>query len=374
MLRIVACGEVLWDMFPTGRVLGGAPLNFMYRVNNLGHEGAVSSAVGAEPEGRELRAAMEALGLETRLIQTDLGHPTGRVDILFDAGKNPIYTIAPGVAYEFVRVDDALLRSVAECDCFSFSTLAQRNPVFREAIDQLLPAASREVLYDVNLRVGCYVPETVRRSLERCTLLKMNEEEVVEVGRIEFGAALPVPEILDRLLERYALLKCCLVTLGPKGCLAFDRSGRRVYSPGFVVDLVDPCGAGDSFAAGFICSLLSGADLKIACELGNALGALTAAQNGATTPLLRERIDALLQGEKRRLVEPTYLQFSPKQSGGSTMEKPAKRMPFREVFGNLNYSDEEMMRYPDVAPKAPAVWPPLEKDEKAPPKTGRPGK
>ena len=367
MLRIVACGEVLWDFFPTGRVLGGAPLNFVYRLNNIGHHGRVASAVGDDPEGTLLRDAMAALSMETELVQTAPGRPTGRVDIRLDEAKNPTYTIAPGVAYEFVRAEEALLDAAARSDCFCFSTLAQRNPVFRETIGRAIFAARRDVLYDVNLREGCYAAETVQASLEQCTLLKMNEDEVLRVGRIVFGAELPILEILDRLLGKYRGLRCSVVTLGPAGCLAFDRAGKRVYSPGFEVKLVDPCGAGDSFAAGFVSSLLSGEGLDRACEVGNALGALTSAQNGATTPLQKEDIAALLDGGGRRTVERTYQELAGREPKGVSMSGAEKRMSFREVFGNLNYTEEELMSYPDVAKKDPPVWPPPEKKGEAAP-------
>jgi len=308
-LRIVSCGEVLWDMFPTGPVLGGAPLNFAYRVVNIGHEGLVASAAGTDEAGSRLLSAMEELHLNTSLVQRN-AHPTGRVDIEFDAAKNPSYTIRSKVAYEFLRYDAALGEAVASSDCFCFSTLAQREPAFRETLRELLSrAAGRPVLYDVNLRVGCYEDATIRASLEEATLLKMNEEEAAELGRICLGRGATALEVAEALTARHRL-RACVVTLGPRGSCAVDASGRRVYSPGFAVDLVDPCGAGDSFAAGFVVSLLSGRSLAEACEFGNALGALTSAQNGATTPLTLADVEALRRRKGGRVTDLVYQKFN----------------------------------------------------------------
>lgn len=309
-LRIVSCGEVLWDMFPTGPVLGGAPLNFAYRVNNLGHEGLVASAVGTDSDGDSLLEAMASLRLDSRLVQRDPLHPTGRVNITFDKGMNPSYEIAAGVAYEFLKPDEQLSRAIGGADCFCFSTLAQRQPAFRETLQVLLDAnAGKQALCDVNLRKGCYDYRTIESSLAHATILKLNEEEAVELGRLMYGRSMSATEAAEILIQRKGL-RYCVVTLGPKGCYAVDATGGRAYSPGYEIHLVDPCGAGDSFAAGFLCSILSGRSLFEACELGNALGALTSAQNGATTPITPAQIEALIHGERPRVVDPDYQSIS----------------------------------------------------------------
>jgi fructokinase len=305
-LRIVSCGEILWDIFPTGPVLGGAPLNFAFRVNNLGHQGLVASAVGEDAQGDALLEAMARLGLDAGLVQRDPGHPTGRVDIRFDLAKNPSYTIVPGVAYEFLQYEERLAAAVAAADCFCFSTLAQREPVFSATLQRLLAAAAGgQILYDINLRKGCYTPEMIRTSLAAATILKLNEEEAEEVGRLLYGRTLLVRDVAERLILGGGL-RTCVVTLGQKGSYAVDADGRSAYSPGFAVDLVDPCGAGDSFAAGFMCALLSGGALGEACELGNALGALTSAQNGATTPITIASVEALRRRPGARVADPEY--------------------------------------------------------------------
>jgi fructokinase len=299
---IVSFGEALWDLLPNGPVLGGAPLNFAYRVNSLGNRGVIVSRLGRDVLGRKAAEQVAALGMEGTFLQWDEEHPTGTVEILFDAAKNPDYTIVAGVAYDHIEFIDGLSALIRAADCLCFGILAQRNPVSQRTLQRLLDEFSgKHTLLDINLRKNCYSPKTIFSSLERANIAKMNEEELHAVAGLYGLNQKSLPEMTRALLGK-AELEYCVVTLGAKGAFAVSREGETVYHPGFEIKLTDPCGAGDGFAAGFIHSLLRGDSLAQACRFGNALGAMVARQEGATQVITNREITAFVAKARHNTV------------------------------------------------------------------------
>jgi len=308
---VLAFGETLWDLFPTGAKLGGAPFNFVYRAACLGERGIMVSRLGRDALGRKAFEQIVSLGMETGQVQWDARHPTGTVDVTFDAGHNPHYVINPDVAYDYIRPTKELLAAAAGADCICFGTLAQRCEVSRRALRRLLDAAGGALkLLDINLRPNCYTQETVRESLEEADILKLNETEAVQLaellqipGAASCGGARPPAEIAEDLVEKCSL-SCCVVTLGDRGALAVAADGRKAYVPGFRVALVDPCGSGDAFTAGFLHRYFEGARLSECCRYGNALGAIVAAQRGATEPFDAAGVQKFLESGVERTGAP----------------------------------------------------------------------
>jgi fructokinase len=300
---IVSFGEALWDLLPTGPVLGGAPLNLAYRVNSLGNRGVIVSRLGKDALGQKALKQINALGMEDTFLQWDEKHPTGTVEIYFDSAKNPDYTIIEGVAYDQIEFVDGLSDLMAGADCLCFGTLAQRNLVSRNTLWRLLDEFSGSFgLLDINLRKNCYSQETIRMSLERANIVKLNEEELHELTGIYGLTAKSLPEMTESLLSK-AELSYCVVTLGPKGAFAVSKEGENVYVPGFEVKLTDPCGAGDGFAAGFIHSLLNKDSLPQACRFGNALGAMVASQEGATQVITYREIVEFMENASPGIID-----------------------------------------------------------------------
>jgi len=295
---VASYGEALWDLLPAGPVLGGAPLNFAYRVNSLGNRGVIISRLGEDELGRKALEKITALGMEKTFIQWDGKHPTGSVEIRFDDAKNPDYTIIEDVAYDYIEVLDGLVDFMRASDCLCFGTLAQRNETSRKTLWRLLDAFSGSfTLLDINFRRNCYSKETITFSLDRTNVLKLNEEELMELAEIYGSQGRSLPGITESLVKK-ANLRYCVVTLGPQGAFAVSRDGETIYSPAFDVDMVDPCGAGDGFSAGFIHALLNKKPLTEACRFGNALGALVAQQQGATQPITYgEVVDFMVKGK-----------------------------------------------------------------------------
>jgi fructokinase len=173
--------------------------------------------------------------------------------------------------------------------------LAQRNIVSRRTLQSLFSKFSGKfALLDINLRKNCYSDQTLKSSLEQANILKLNDEELAKLADL---LGLQGDSALDQAehLLKYAGLAYCVTTLGERGAFALSFRGEKIYSPGYRVNLVDPCGSGDGFAAGFIHALLEGESLTRACRLGNALGAMVAQQEGATQPISYQEAMAFME-------------------------------------------------------------------------------
>jgi len=304
--RFVAFGEVLWDLLPSGRVLGGAPFNFIHRVASIGDQGTMVSRVGGDGLGREALAVMEALGMDARCIQRDARRPTGTVPVSLDADGNPVFTIVPDVAYDFIEPAAGAEAAASAADCFCFGTLAQRSPVSARTLAGLLERFGGKLrLLDLNLRRNCWTPESVRSSIERADVLKLNDGEAGTVASLYGLEDLPLCGLPVALLGR-TRLSHVVVTLGPRGAFAVSRSGAAVYEPAYAVDVVDTVGSGDAFTAAFAHGLLAGWALACSVRFGNALGACVAGQRGATGPIASADVEHLVREDRRREPDPRF--------------------------------------------------------------------
>lgn len=303
---VTAFGEVLWDLLPSGAVLGGAPLNFAYRVHSLGDTALMVSRIGRDDLGRQAHEAVAELGLGTSLLQWDDEAPTGTVQVSFDARNNPDYVIVPDVAYDRIALTEALARSVEGVDCLCFGTLAQRAPISRATLTVLLERAAGTLrLLDINLRKDCYDEDSVLFSLKEASVLKCNEDEVHALGEMLRIRHEPIATFCEAVVQRYAL-RYCLVTLGERGAFGLSDRDERAYVPGYRVDVADSLGAGDAFTAGFVHKVLRGAALTEAIAFGNVLGAIVATQTGATTPIAPGGIEAFLRQDVPQRFHPEF--------------------------------------------------------------------
>ncbi len=303
--KTAAFGEVLWDLLPDASVLGGAPFNFTYRINSLGHEGIMISAVGKDALGTKALETIFGLQISDRLIQVNPAYPTGTVNVFFDEFRNPDYEIIKDAAYDFIVFNDDMKRLVAEADCICFGTLAQRNDLSRQTLQKLLQHFTGKYrFYDLNLRKECYSRELVISSLHCADILKLNEKEANELNSLLGLDQKGLAGICRKLIHDYQL-QYSVVTLEERGSLAVSAAGEVVYTPGFEVSLNDPLGAGDAFSAGFVDALLRGRPLQEASETGNLYGAVVATQKGATQEIKSYQLDQLRSGG-RRISDPAY--------------------------------------------------------------------
>lgn len=292
---VVVFGEALWDLLPDGEVLGGAPLNFAYRMHCFGHRAQMVTALGLDERGGRARAVIRELGLDDAFVAQVVEAPTGTVDVHLQPDGGVDYTINPNVAYDFVEVTPHLIEAVSRADALCFGTLAQRRAVSRRTLRSITETVGDvPVVYDVNLRKECFTPGIVSDSIDCATVVKLNEDEVAPTGGM-----VGLPQDLHGFAEalvRERAPECCIVTLGERGVyVTVQGRGAAVYVPGFHVEVTDPLGAGDAFTAGFVSATLEGRSLRAACLWGNAAGALVASQRGATLAFTREDVRTFLE-------------------------------------------------------------------------------
>ncbi|HUS34482.1 MAG TPA: carbohydrate kinase [Verrucomicrobiae bacterium] len=295
---VLAFGELLWDVFPNGEVLGGAPANFCYRINSLGHEGRLVTRLGEDDRGRRAADLVGANGMSLKYVQWDDKHPTGTVPVELEATGSPNFTILPNVAYDHIETTAELLALATRADCICFGTLIQRAETSRRTLHALLDAAPRALkVLDLNLRKDCYTPETIAASLERADILKLNESEA-EILAWMFGLPDRFASFAPAAVKQWNLT-ACVVTLGAKGVVAANHKGEFVQRPGHKVNAVDTVGAGDAFTAGFLHCHFEDRSLDACCDFANALGALVSETRGGTAPIKLEAIEALSGGKRR---------------------------------------------------------------------------
>jgi fructokinase len=307
--KVFSFGEVLWDILPTATILGGAPFNFAARINTLGDAGYMISRLGQDNLGEKAFQKIVELGLDTSFVQWDENHPTGTVDVSFDEKMNPDYVINPHVAYDFVELTNDLKESIKSADCICFGTLSQRAEKSKQTLYELLECAPSALRFlDINLRKLCYSENTIKYSLEKANILKLNEAEVFEIADMLSVNANTIPDFCSYMTEKWKL-EYCLVTLAEKGAFASSAKGEMVYVPGYKINLVDSLGSGDAFSAGFVHQFLAGSTLQQACSFGNVLGAIVATQAGGTHPVSQEQIVGFKEQQPQRLVAPQLSRY-----------------------------------------------------------------
>ena len=307
---VLAFGETLWDLFPTGPVLGGAPFNFAYRVNSLGDRGLIVSRIGRDDYGRKALDQMIALGLEATHVQQDGHRPTGTVQVSLDEKRNPEFLIVPDVAYDYIEVTPEDLGVAAAADCICFGTLAQRGRASRLTLHRLLDASSNGLKFlDINLRKDCYSLQTITESLKRADILKINLQEAHYLAELFEISLSSLPDFCAQMMEQWSL-RCCLVTLGEHGAFAASVNDDKVYVPGLEITVADTCGSGDAFSAGFVHEYLRRKPLGTCCRFGNLLGAMAAMRSGGTAPISSLELDRFAAAKHRFIREPKLEEFS----------------------------------------------------------------
>lgn len=288
---VVGMGEALWDVLPEGKKIGGAPANFAYHVSQFGLPSCVVSAVGDDALGREIVENFTSKGLNQLIAEVP--YPTGTVQVEIDQAGIPQYDIKENVAWDNIPYTDQLESLAKRTKAVCFGSLAQRNVVSRETINRFLDAIPQTddslVVFDVNLRQGFYNKEILCNSMSRCNILKINDEELVTVSRM-FGY--PGIDLQDKcwiLLGKYNL-KMLILTCGINGSYVFTP-GNVSFQPTPKVEVADTVGAGDSFTAAFISSILKGRSVQEAHSRAVRTSAYVCTKKGAMPILPAELTD-----------------------------------------------------------------------------------
>jgi len=278
--NVVGLGEALWDMLPTGKHLGGAPLNFAYIASLLGEHAVIATRIGNDPLGEEIRSELERRNLDITGIQVDPSLPTGTVDVRFRGGQ-PEYEIRQPVAWDALEWSANWRKIAAGCDAVCFGSLAQRAPKSRQTAQNFVENTRSECLrvFDINLRRPFYDREVIESSLHLATIVKLNDLELPEIAALFGLAARSAEALMQQLLDRFDL-KYVFLTCGEQGARA--ANGEKVVSHnGFKVQVRDTIGAGDAFTAAATHCILRGIDLDKTLAFANRWASWVASQAGA---------------------------------------------------------------------------------------------
>jgi fructokinase len=288
-MPITCFGEMLWDVLPTGKQPGGAPLNVAVHLHNLGLEAQLVSRVGHDDLGAELLGFVQAKGLTTCYIQHGQTHLTGVVKANVSDSHEVTYKIVQPVAWDYIQYEAELGPLAEHTDAFVFGSLSARSPATRETLYRLLQRAPFKV-FDVNLRPPHYSRNVVTYLLRQANLVKLNHHELAEIMSW-FGASPDEETALHWLADRFQLQAVC-VTKGADGAVLW--AGQRLYrSPGIAVQVQDTIGSGDAFLAALLKGWLAGQPPAEALAFACAAGSLVATYQGATPAISAAQVATL---------------------------------------------------------------------------------
>ncbi len=280
--RVLAIGEVLWDVIRGQEHIGGAPFNLAAHLSRLGCRASILTRIGTDPRGKAAVEEMRRLGVDTSLVQVDARHPTGWAMVDLTAAGVPTFSFPDDPAYNFIEADDPLLHRLTEArfDAICFGTLGQKGEQTHQSLLRVLRSVpATHVLYDVNIRLDFYPQDILRESLAFSTVVKLNVDEAQQVAARLYGAALPEAELAARLSADFPVHVVC-VTKGADGCTVYADGAARTFTcePAQVADTV---GAGDAFSAAFLQHYCLTGDCFASAQRGNLLGAYVASRPGA---------------------------------------------------------------------------------------------
>ncbi len=285
---IVGIGEALWDMLPAGKEIGGAPANFAYHVSQFGLNSKVISAIGSDELGVELLDNFDKNGLQ--YIVESVQFETGVVGVELDANGVPVYEIKENVAWDNIPYTQEIAEIAKNTSVVCFGSLAQRNDVSRNTIHKFLEdmpeTENTYKIFDINLRQSFYTKEVLIESLNKCNILKINDEELVLLNQMFNYSEDDMDSVCKVLMGKFNLIMLVL-TCGATGSYVYSNNDvSYVATP--TVNVADTVGAGDSFTAAFISSILCGESMRDAHARAVAVSAFVCGQKGAMPTLPKE--------------------------------------------------------------------------------------
>jgi len=291
---VVGIGELIWDLLPNGKQLGGATTNFAYISHLLGNMSFVASRVGDDELGLEARSRLDRMGIVTKYLQVDRRHPTGTVGIEIDKCGEAHYAMNEDSAWDYLAWTESLAELASRADAVCYGTMAQREPGSRATILRFIEHSRPEALriFDVNLRHAFFNAEMLAASLARATIVKLNDDELNRISEM-LGLDSGRDESLAlQMLEEFNI-ELVAVTRGSRGSTLVTKDDE-VNHPGIPVNVVDSIGSGDAFTAALAHYYLRRAPLKIVSEAANRIGSWVATQSGATPKANNETLERIL--------------------------------------------------------------------------------
>ena len=289
--KIVCYGEVLWDVFPTHKKTGGAPLNVALRLHVLGNEVHMISKVGNDENGTKLLDYLESKGLNSDHIQIDEQHKTGTVKVILDNKGSATYDIEYPRSWDKIQLTDKTLDVVSRCDAFYYGSLVARDEESKSTLFSLLDKAKFKVC-DLNLRPPNYTIDVLLELMKKADFIKLNDDELFEISK-DLGSKYNSLEQNVQFISDLTDTKYICITKGNHGALLLFEN-ELYYNSGYQIKVIDTVGAGDSFFGSLLSKLLSGTDPQEAVDFACAIGALVAGSEGANPNISNTDIDRFM--------------------------------------------------------------------------------
>jgi len=294
MKQIVCFGEVLWDMLPKGRKIGGAPLNVALRFQSLGNKSIIISSIGNDQDGKDIIQHIQKRSADTNHLQISNKFETSRVLVTLNDTGSATYEIKKPCAWDDILLLDKDKKAVRDSDAFIFGSLSARMETSHQTLLSLLKESKFNV-FDINLRAPHYQQNTLESLMQKSDFIKLNDEEILKICQT-MGTENQSPEDNIRFISKKTNTQRICVTLGEKGAVLFEK-GKFYYNHGYKVTVADTVGSGDSFLAALISKMLNGTESQKALDFACATGAIVASKHGANHKVTIGEINNLIEKE-----------------------------------------------------------------------------
>ena len=285
--NIICFGEILWDLFPTGKMLGGAPFNVANTLFTLGGKVSFISRVGQDELGNAILTQVENQGLSSAFIQQDHLHETGKVFVTLDEGGSAQYKIAEDAAWDFIEANAVAIKTVRDAEAFVFGSLAARA-ASKTALQSFLKVSKFSV-FDLNLRPPFYDMETLNELMQAADMLKFNDDELYDIAT-QMGSPFNSLNQHMEFIAKKTKTQIICVTLGMHGAVLL-HFGTWYFNSGYKIKVIDTVGAGDSFLATLVLGLVEGDDIHSTLNNACGMGALVAASQGANPTITKSDLN-----------------------------------------------------------------------------------
>lgn len=291
MKNIVCFGEVLWDVFPTHKKIGGAPLNVALRLQSLNNNVSIISSIGNDNKGKKIRTYIEDHGVNIENLQVDEKFKTGKVKVMLNQKGSASYDIKFPRAWDNIQINENTKKVTNQADAFIYGSLVARDDTSRDTLYTLLKLAKYKI-FDVNLREPYYTIEVLNHLMNAANFIKFNDDEIFEIGEMVNSKTHSLEQNMKFIAEQTHTETIC-VTKGRHGAILLYKD-TYYYNSGYQIEVVDTVGAGDSFLATLISKLINGDDPQEAINFACAIGALVAGSEGANPEIKAEDINKFI--------------------------------------------------------------------------------
>ena len=257
-MKAIVYGEVIWDVYPDKKVIGGAPFNFAAHIAHLDVQSYLVTGIGNDELGSNAILEMQKHGIKTDFVQKN-NFDTGMCTVTLDQSKVPSYYVHPNTAYDNICIDHECISKINAigADVFYFNTLIQRNNVSRNSLKYILDNCSfKDIFCDINIRKDCFDYESLKLCLEKSTIVKISDEEAHYL--YDLGLLKGSGDCITDVARAFPNLKQVVYTRGGNGSCVLDNESHHVFDSGKIppVNVVSTVGAGDCFGATYIAYIL----------------------------------------------------------------------------------------------------------------------